>query len=90
MGRRCPFGLPNVSFVLCVFVILVISHFGFEGETLVLIAPVPGHCLHFYFSMKFAILRSEKQRKRLLLQFIASITCLLVRSRGNTRMITIT
>ena len=24
---------------------MVISHFGFEGETLVLIAPVPGHFL---------------------------------------------
>ena len=28
-------------------VILVISHFGFEGGTLVLIAPVPGHCFSF-------------------------------------------
>ena len=26
------------------FGILVISHFGFEGGTLVLIASVPGHC----------------------------------------------
>ena len=26
-------------------VIVVISHFGFEGGTLVLIASVPGHCL---------------------------------------------
>ena len=25
--------------------ILVVSHFGFEGGTVVLIAPVPGHCL---------------------------------------------
>ena len=29
---------------------LVISHFGFEGKTLVLIAPVPGHCFSFYLS----------------------------------------
>ena len=28
---------------------LVISHFGFVGGTLVLIAPVPGHCLSFTF-----------------------------------------
>ena len=28
-------------------VILVISHFGFEGGTLVLIASVTGHCLYF-------------------------------------------
>ena len=30
-----------------VIVILVICHFGFEGGALVLIASVPGHCLHF-------------------------------------------
>ena len=29
------------------FVIFVISHFGFKGGTLVLIASVPGHCLSF-------------------------------------------
>ena len=35
-------------------VILVISHFDFEGGTLVLIASVPGHCLSltFYNSLK--------------------------------------
>ena len=27
--------------------ILVVSHFGFEGGTLVLTVPVPGHCLPF-------------------------------------------
>ena len=32
--------------------VLVISHVGFEGGTLVLIASVPGHCLSFtYFSL---------------------------------------
>ena len=30
-------------------IISVISHFGFEGGTLVLIASVPGHCLSFTF-----------------------------------------
>ena len=30
---------------------LVISHFGFEGGTLVLIASVPGHCLSFTYQM---------------------------------------
>ena len=29
------------------FVVLVISHFVFEGGALVLIASVPGHCLPF-------------------------------------------
>ena len=28
-------------------IILVISYFGFKGGALVLIAPVPGHCLPF-------------------------------------------
>ena len=31
----------------CLFVIIVISHFGFEGKILVLIAPVPGLCSPF-------------------------------------------
>ena len=31
------------------FVILVVSHIGFEDRTLDLIASVPGHCLHFTF-----------------------------------------
>ena len=35
---------------LCILIVtLVISHFSFEGETLVLIASVPGHCLSFTF-----------------------------------------
>ena len=37
------------SLYLIFFVILVTSHFGFEGGTLFLIAPVPGHCLPFTF-----------------------------------------
>ena len=39
----------NCMFDLCLFVILVVSHFCFEGMTLVLIAPVPGQCLPFTF-----------------------------------------
>ena len=49
--------LPYVLFVLCLFVILVISHFGFDGGTLVLIASVPGHCLPFSLYHEAAILR---------------------------------
>ena len=41
MGESSSFGLPYVLFVL------VISHFGFEGETLVQIASVPGLFLVF-------------------------------------------
>ena len=36
-----------VLFVFRLIVILVISNFGFEGGTLVLITSVPGHCLSF-------------------------------------------
>ena len=43
----CSFGLPYVVYVFWLIVILVISHFGFEGGTLVLIASVPGRCLSF-------------------------------------------
>ena len=43
----CSFHLPHVQVVLCLFVILVVSLLGFEGGTLVLIASVPGHSLHF-------------------------------------------
>ena len=32
-----------------VFVIFVVSNLGFECRNLVLIAPVPGHCLQFAF-----------------------------------------
>ena len=46
-----------MRFTICFFVfflnvVLVISHFAFEGGTLVLIAPVPGHCLHFTLYME--------------------------------------
>ena len=47
-GKSGSVGLPYVLFVISLFVIVVISHFGFDGETLVLIASVAGHCLAFY------------------------------------------
>ena len=46
MGKSCSFGYVNIFFILCLFVmIFVVSHFSFEGGTVVLIVPVPGHCL---------------------------------------------
>ena len=42
-----------VLFVLCLFVILVVSHFGFKCGTLVLAASVPGHCLPFVSKTNF-------------------------------------
>ena len=43
------FGLPYVLFVFRLIVILVISHFDFNGGSLVLIVSVPGYCLPFAF-----------------------------------------
>ena len=39
-----------VLFILCLFVVLVVSRFGFEFRTLVMIAPFPVHCLSFTFA----------------------------------------
>ena len=36
--------------LLCLFVALVVSNFGFKIRTLVLIVSVPGHCLPFTFN----------------------------------------
>ena len=36
---------------LCLFVISVISHFGFESTFLVLVLQAPGHCLSFASNM---------------------------------------
>ena len=44
---NCSFGYPYVLFVSCLFVISVVSKFGFEGGTVVLIVPVPCHCFTF-------------------------------------------
>ena len=37
--------------LLCLFVISVIFHFGFDDRILVLIVPVPGYCLLFTYTM---------------------------------------
>ena len=42
-GNSCPRGWPFVLIVFCVFVILVISHFGFESRICLFIAQVPVH-----------------------------------------------
>ena len=51
LGENGSFGLPYVFFVPLLNVFLASSHFGFEVETLVLTAPVPGHCLCFSFCL---------------------------------------
>ena len=45
LGKSCPLGWPCALIVFCLFVILVISPFGFKGLVWFLVAPVPVHCL---------------------------------------------
>ena len=40
-----------MSSMLCIFVILIVTHFGSEGGFLVKIASVPGLCLPFIFHL---------------------------------------
>ena len=48
--RESPAHSVNRLFsLLCLFVALVVSHFGFEGRTLGLSVLVHGHCLPFTF-----------------------------------------
>ena len=47
-NRMTEYGDVHVMFhVICLFVVLVISHSGFEGMILLLSVPVPGHCISF-------------------------------------------
>ena len=41
---------PCAVLILCIFVVLVDFQFRFEGNTLVLITPVPNHCYLFSYS----------------------------------------
>ena len=43
--ERATHSVHRMFFLLFLFVALVVSHYGFEDMTLVLIASVPGHCL---------------------------------------------
>ena len=45
--ERAAHSVNRMFSLLCLFVALVVSLFGFKGRTLVLIASVPGHFLPF-------------------------------------------
>ena len=45
LGKSFSLSRPFVLFVVLLFVIFVISRFGFDGRICVPIALVPGHCL---------------------------------------------
>ena len=49
--ERAAHSVNHVFPLLCIFVALVVSQFGFEGRTLDLIASVPAHCLPFTLKM---------------------------------------
>ena len=49
--KRAAHSVTHMFSLLCLFVVLVVSHLGFEGGNLVLISPVPGHCLPFAFKV---------------------------------------
>ena len=54
-GRELLIRFAVCSLCILTYRILVSSHFGFEGWTLVLIASAPGHCLSssFYIDIVF-------------------------------------
>ena len=59
------FTVCSLCILTLVMVILVISYFGFEGGTLVLIASVLGHCLSFTFLSDGIYIYSRQRSKRI-------------------------
>ena len=57
----------NILFVFKLFVILVISRFGFDGGIRVLIAPVPGHCIFATFTYS-SMIKTALQKTKLSLE----------------------
>ena len=47
--KRAAHSVNRMFSLSCLFVALVVSNFGFDGRTLVLIVSTPGHCLPFTF-----------------------------------------
>ena len=67
LWERAAHSVNRMLYLLCLFLAFVVSHFGFEGLTLVLIASVPGHCLLFTLSdsMHLILAGNENIHKRL-------------------------
>ena len=36
-------------------IVIVISHFGFDGKIAFIVVPAPGHCLHFTFDAHYLL-----------------------------------
>ena len=56
--KELPIRLAVYSHFICLFVILVISRFGFESGIRFLIVPVPVHCLRV--TLKMVVFNSER------------------------------
>ena len=52
-GKMLPAQLTLCSFCILSTCTLINSRFGFDGRILVLIAPVPGHCLLVAFNIEY-------------------------------------
>ena len=64
LGKSYPLSWPCVLVVFCLFVISVISRFGFEGWVWILFAPVPVHCLLVtFFRLIFSLCLLEHSIK---------------------------
>ena len=63
LGNSCLLSWPFFLIVFCLFVVLVISHFGFEGGICFLIAPVPVHCFLITFKKYFINCNRERVNK---------------------------
>ena len=50
--ERAAHSINHIFSLLCLFVALVVSHFGFESGTLILIVSVPGHCSFTFYLLQ--------------------------------------
>ena len=55
-GERAAYSVNRVLSLYCLFVIMVLSHFGFEDRYLALIVPVSVHCLLLLLSRAVRII----------------------------------
>ena len=51
--ERAAHSVNHIFSLFCVFVVLVVSHLGFEGGDLVLIVPAHGHCIPLLYILHF-------------------------------------
>ena len=57
-SKRAAHSINHMFSLLCLFVAIVVFHFGFETRTLALIASIPGNCLPFTFKKENSLEKS--------------------------------